>query len=538
MFSSGLFSAHNPFQFANRNRSGQIAHCCVPRFSPLHPLDRLTYLLPLLRCEQAPAGVVFKFVSSAIDRIKRIQEFLDEQKYVKQDHDKMSRSNRIAHFWALVVRSFVKNRAPVRASALAYTTLLALIPILALVVSVTSALIQKNDAQSAQTMQKLVDKLITTAAPQLNLMEKADPEQTAVKRATIVENIMSYVTSISSGKLGVTAGLALVFIAISVLSTVESTFNDIWGVTRGRTWFARIVQYWAAITLGPLFLITAIGLTTGSQFSAVQKWIEHAPFIGTFVVKMLPFVVLSLFLAAFYRLMPATKVRWEAALFGGMVGGCLLQLNNLFSVIYFSKVVTYSKIYGGLGVVPIFLVGLYFSWLILLFGAQVAYAWQNRVAYLQEKQAEIITQRSREFVALRIMTFIGEQFHAGKKPATRLAMSSILGIPSQLTAQIICTLVSAKLLIEVSGEEAGYTPARPLDKISVEDMLNALRAGSGNELATADGPERAMLREEYERILLAEMHTAGAISLNNLVLRASSLPRPLPAENHKEAAAA
>jgi membrane protein len=477
-------------------------------------------------------------VSSPIDRIKRIQEFLDEQQYVKQDHSKMSRGNRLAHFWALVIRSFRKNRGPVRAAALAYTTLLALIPVLALIVSVSTALIQSRDEQSAQTIQNLVDKLITTAAPQLNLMEKADPEESAIKRASVVKSIMGYINKISSGKLGVTAGLALVFIAISVLSNVEATFNDIWGVTRGRTWFARIVQYWAAITLGPLFLMTAIGLTTGSQFQTVQKGIEHAPFLGTFILKMLPFVVLSLFLAAFYRLMPATKVRWDAALIGGAVGGCLLQLNNLFSVIYFSKVVTYSKIYGGLGVVPIFLVGLYFSWLILLFGAQVAYAYQNRIAYLQEKQAESINQRGREFIAMRIMTFVGEQFHAGKTPPTRFRMAEKLGIPSQLTCTILSPLVSAKLLIEVSGEELGYTPARPLDKLSVEDILNALRTGSGIELATADDPERALLREEYERIVLAEMHAAGAVSLHNLVVRAASLPRPVHTEAPKEAAAA
>ena len=103
-----------------------------------------------------------------------------------------------------------------------------------------------------------------------------------------------------------------------------------------------------------------------------------------------------------YRLMPATKVLWSAALVGGAVGGTLPQLNNLFSVIYVSRVLTYSKIYGSLGAVPIFLVGLYFSWIIILFGAQVAYAFQNRTAYVQEKQAETINQRGREFVALRM----------------------------------------------------------------------------------------------------------------------------------------
>jgi hypothetical protein len=106
-------------------------------------------------------------------------------------------------------------------------------------------------------------------------------------------------------------------------------------------------------------------------------------------------------------------------------------------------------------------------------------------------------------------------------------------VPSQLAAQILCTLVGAKLLVEVSNEETGYAPARPIEKISVEDILCALRAGQGSELATADDPGRAVLREEYERVVLAEMHAAGAVSLQNLVMRVDSAPQSHPATPHQ-----
>jgi membrane protein len=343
-------------------------------------------------------------------------------------------------------------------------------------------------------------------------------------------------------------------------------------VTRGRTWSARIVQYWAAITLAPIFIITAIGMTGAAQYAnsgkeegkgaasppAVTNTITTSTNIvdmiaadGTrFTTKdvqenepgvferlvlffrkarifglLLPFVVLTLFLTLFYRLMPATKVRWGAAAVGGAVGGGLLQLNNMFSVIYLSRVVSYSKIYGSLGAVPIFLLGLYFSWLIILLGAQVAYAYQNRQAYIQEKQAESINQRGREFVAIRLMAYIAQSFYAGERPPTRLRMSQALGIPSQLACSVLCALVSAKLLVEAMGDETGYSPARPIEKISLEDILGALRAGQGTELATADDPTRAVLREQYERVVLAEMHAAGAVNLQQLVTRIASLPQ-------------
>src|SRR5215470_621299 len=134
------------------------------------------------------------------------------------------------------------------------------------------------------------------------------------------------------------------------------------------------------------------------------------PFVGGLIFQFLPVVVLCLTFALFYMLMPNTKVQWKAALVGGAVAGLLLYANNLVSVLYVSRVVSNSKIYGSLGLVPVFMIGLYFSWLILLFGGQVAYAFQNRATYLEEKQVESINQRGREFVALRLMTMVGQRY--------------------------------------------------------------------------------------------------------------------------------
>lgn len=472
--------------------------------------------------------------NSTLAKLKKIRDFLDEKELVHSDQATISRWRMFAHFWLLVGKSFVRNRGPVRASSLAYTTLLALIPILAVVMSISTSLILKD---GNKPVERMIDYVIDTAAPQLNLAQTGDAKEAAQNRRVLVEKIMGYVDNVNSGKLGVTAGVALIAVVVSLLSTIEGTFNDIWGVTQGRTWFARIVQYWATVSLGPIFLATASGLTTASQFTKPKEWLEQAPFIGGLVFKLVPFLVLSLAFALFYKLMPFAKVWWKSAFVGGVVGGCLLQLNNIFSVIYVSKVVGYSKIYGSLGVLPIFLVGLYFSWLILLFGAQVSYAYQNRIAYFQERQSESINQRGREFAAMRLMTHIAQQFLQGAKPASRPELSAALGIPSQLGSQILASLVGGKLLIEVAGEDVSYVPGRPLDKITVEDVLHALRVGQGHELATRDEPVRAVVREEYERVLAAEMQTAGAVTFQTLAMRAQSLPPIDPARSTDKQAA-
>ncbi len=467
---------------------------------------------------------------------------LDEKGPVLQDPSQASRSRRTAHFWVLVVKSFLRNRCPVRASALAYTTLLALIPLLAVVISVSTSLLK---SQGEEPIEKLINKLVENIAPQLGLIAstnvtvasvpsesqpagaKPNPALNPQGQQEVARRIMEYVGNVRSGTLGITGVISLILVAILLLSTIETTFNDIWGVARGRSWFARVVQYWAAITLGPLILIVAVGLTSGPFFSATHRLVNSLPWVGQLLAYVLsvivPFLVLTGGFALFYSLMPNTKVHWRAALTGGAVGGCLWQGNNLFNVIYVSKVVAYSKIYGSFSMVPLFLIGMYFSWLILLFGAQVAYAFQNRQAYLQEKLAEGVHQQSREFIALRVMTLVGQRFQRGEKPPATQEISERLAVPSSLATQVLQILVKAGLLNEVGEMEMAYAPSRPLPQINCQDILQALRASPGHELMTREDEARGPVRQEFDRIRQAEQAAAGAITLQELVNR---LPQP------------
>jgi membrane protein len=165
---------------------------------------------------------------------------------------------------------------------------------------------------------------------------------------------------------------------------------------------------------------------------------------------------------------------------------------------------------------PLFLVGIYFSWLFLLFGAQVAYAYQNRAAYLQEKQAEGVNQKGREFVALRIMAFIAQRFQRGEAPATIAQIGDAIGVPTRLVSTILSVLIQAKVVIEVTGAESSYSPARPLDRINCADVLGVLRSANGSELKTTEDEMRSLVHAELERIRSAETAVAAGITLEQL----------------------
>jgi membrane protein len=487
----------------------------------------------------------------------------------------LSRLERFAHLCALVINSFVRNRCPVRAAALSYTTLLALIPLLAVAISVTSSLL-KNEGE--EKIYQAIDKLVSNVMPpatlgpndqrvalkidpgmlmaltstnpadvETNLMAGTSgptnaPVETDVRVITaqkeVARDIRDFVQKTRSNTLGAIGMLLLVVVAIRMLADIEATFNDIWGVSRGRNWLWRIVLYWTTITLGPIALAAALGLAGGTHFKSAEGFVTQMPFIGSLVFRFLPLVLLWLTFALVYLVVPNTKVQFGAALIGGVVGGSLWHLNNIFGFLYVSRVVSNSKIYGSLGLVPVFMIGLYFSWLILLFGAQVAYAFQNRKAYLQDKLAENVNQRGREFIALRLMTCIGQRFQRGLPPVTIQDISAELDIPTRLTQQVLQTLLAVRLVTEIAGAESAYAPARPLEAINVFHILQAMRTGAGQELLLRDEPARAEIYGEFVRIEEAERQAAASVTMLVLVNRADArleLAVP-PAGQHKLAA--
>ncbi|HUC85820.1 MAG TPA: YhjD/YihY/BrkB family envelope integrity protein [Candidatus Acidoferrales bacterium] len=459
------------------------------------------------------------------------------------------RLERFAHFWVLVARSFVRNRCLVRASALSYTTLLALIPLLAVAISVTSSLLKKTGEEQ---IYRFVDNIVSSVMPpatletnappnaavavapaispletnfpagmvgQTNSIEPAKDQQVVLAQKEVARDIHEFIRNTRSGALGLTGMVVLIFVAISMLNRIESTFNDIWGVTSGRHWLLRIVYYWTTITLGPLLLAAALGLGNGNHLQAAKGIIHSTPIFGALLFHLLPLVVIWLTFALIYRLIPNTKVHFDAALVGGLVGGTLWHLNNSFGFLYVSRVVTNSKIYGSLGLVPVFMAGLYLSWVILLFGAQVAYAFQNRKSYLQDKLAENVNQRGREFIALRLMTSIAHRFQNGQPPPTVQDLSSELAIPTRLAQQVLQPLLAARLVTEISGAENSYCPARPLEAINAHHILRSMRSGNGDETVTSDEPVRAEVLGEFARIEAAEREAASQISLLSLVQR-------------------
>jgi membrane protein len=434
-----------------------------------------------------------------------------------------NRLERFAHFWVLVARQFIRHRCLVRASALSYATILALIPLLAVAVGVTSSLLKD---QNEEKFVAAIERVVASITPATNLETNTPAAAPAVAvdvQKKIAQQIHTLVQNTSSGALGVTGMIFLIFTAISLLRGIEETFNDIWGVTRGRTWRMQILLYWAIITLGPLLLIAAFKQMGGAYFQSTRTLLATAPLFGFVSEHLFPTLIASLALALFYKLTPNTKVETRAALLGGFFAGTAWHFYIQFSFLLAARESNVGYVYGSLALLVLLMGGLYIVWLILLFGAQIAYAYQNRAAYFQDRLADNVNQRGREFVALRIMMSLGQRFQKALRPATVPQLSAELEIPSRLTQSVLRTLAHAQLVTEIAGADAAFVPSRPLPDINAYDILFAMRTGNGQELPPRAQPELAEIYGEFARIEQAERAAAAKLSLHALVQRAPAL---------------
>jgi len=482
------------------------------------------------------------------------------------------RLERFAHFWALVVRQFIRHRCLVRASALSYSTLLALIPLLVVALNVTSTLLSpQNEAK----LTHFVEHSVASLAPAANIPQKTNtneaneieppanspqpvtnyvataadtnavailissnqpvviPAATLNTQNEVARTIHELVQKASSGTLGIFGVVLLIFTSISLLRGIEDTFNDIWGVTRPRNWFVQFTLYWMIISLGPLLLSAALGVTGTAHMSETRSFMEASPFLSPIVKHLLPITLLSVFLGLFYWFTPNTEVQLKAAMIGGACAGVSWHVYNQLGFVLAARAMGASKFYGGVFLIVLLMGGVYILWLILLFGTQIAYAFQNRSAYLQERLAENVNHRGREFVALRIMTCLGRRFQIGQCPATVSEISHELAVPSRLTQTVLRVLTTTRLVTEVGGAEAAFMPARPLDAISAHDILIAMRTGTGQELPIADAAGMAEIYGEFARIEQAERDAAAGVTvlaLSNRMNQHRELPKTVEPE--------
>lgn len=253
---------------------------------------------------------------------------------------------------ALTLRErFREDRLGVTASSLTFTTLISLVPLFTVALAVFSAFPMFDRLQD--TLQRW---LVGSMVPE-----------------NIARPVLQYLTQFSAkaGQMGWTGALVFLVTALALILTIDRKLNDIWRVRRSRGLTQRVMVYWAVLTLGPLVL--ALSLTFSTYVLAASRGVVGDMRGGTqFLLQVLQFGVVTGGVAALYRYVPNTHVRWAHALLGGVFVATGFEVGKKLLAWYLAEVPTYSVVYGTFATLPILLVWMYLAWVIVLLGAVVA----------------------------------------------------------------------------------------------------------------------------------------------------------------------
>jgi membrane protein len=227
--------------------------------------------------------------------------------------------------------------------------------------------------------------------------------------------------------------------------------------------------------------------------------------------RFLPYVFVWLMFTGLYLFMPNTRVRFSAAALGAVVGGTLWQIAGVGFTLYTSTVLVYSALYGSLGVIPLFFLWLFISWIIFLLGAELSFVFQNYSLLRNGLKVYSPSYKEREYLSLRIMLVIAKNFLEGKSPFDLNAIAERLRLPLHLTGELIDSMARQNLVIKLNqGRQDVYLPSRNLDAITMSDIIQAVQ---GNQsLATESAEDRVIL----EAVITSEKMFAACAGNKNV----------------------
>ncbi|MFT6362885.1 MAG: membrane protein [Planctomycetota bacterium] len=374
---------------------------------------------------------------------------------------------------SLTVRGFLRDRCLFRAQALTFITVLSIVPLLAFTFSVAKGLGAYSRMQ-LEIIGPFLDNNIGLPAG-----ASADGEGVAaVGLRETLDKLLSFVEDTDFGKIGLFGLAVLLYIVIKLLSSIEASFNDIWGVERPRSIPRKVSDYLSIVVVVPIVLLSATAVTTALKTGATSVQLQETLHIGPVVQELLRMT--SLFAAWFgfafvYLFMPNTRVRLFSAMLGGILGGGLWQLAQILHVQFQFGMSNYGAIYSGIAAFPIFLVWVNISWITVLIGAELAFAHQNEPAYRQIARSAEHDQSFRERVALRALIRLTEVFQSGEGSPEVPDLAVAMGVPERSLEEVLHVLRDEGVLAVDGASPRRYLFARDPDFLRVKEVLDALK---------------------------------------------------------------
>lgn len=437
------------------------------------------------------------------EKLRRLRDFISYDVW-RITENEVSKTRSSLYFIlktiTLSVRRFSQDRIINKASALTYSTLLSVVPILAILFAIARGFGFSNlmEHQFRHTF-----------------------EGQSVATETLLKLVDSYLVHTKSGVFIGVGLVMLLWTVINLTSNIEITFNRIWQIKKQRSLYRKVTDYFSMFLLLPILIVVSGGLSIfmSTMVKNMEDFVVLAPVLK-FLVRLIPFVLTWLMFTGLYVFMPNTKVKIKHALVSGIIAGSAYQAFQYFYISSQIWVSSYNAIYGSFAAIPMFLLWLQISWAIVLFGAELTYSGQNIRNYSFEKDTEKISRRYRDFLCILILSLICKRFEKDEPPYTAEEISRVHEIPIRLTQQVLYLLQEIHLIHEVvinpKDETIAYLPSLDINQMNVALLLERLDT-YGSEAFNVDkekefqGQWAALLkaREEYfkssSKILLKDL---------------------------------
>jgi membrane protein len=387
--------------------------------------------------------------------------------------------SRVCH---LAVRGFVRDNCMFRASGLTYITVLSLVPLLAFSFSVAKGLGAYERLRS-QTITPFLDETIGAAATVGADGVAQTGDHGAAGLRTAIDRVLQFVEQTNLSSLGAIGLLILVYTVVKLLSTIEKSLNQIWGVQKSRSLTRKFADYLSMVVLVPLFLGAAASANAAAQSSSVVAFLAEDLHLGPlidFYLRISSLVAMWIGFTLVYLFMPNTRTRLRSGLIGGIIGGSLWHLAQVVHVKLQVGMAGYNALYSSFAAFPIFMVWIYVSWVTVLLGAEFAYAHHSEPAYRQVALSRRHDQSYREVVALRLLGRVAAAFLHGRPAPTVWQIADDLGVPEHTLGEVVTRLREGKVLVANDEDgEFSLLPARDLASIRIKHVIDALKGSDG-----------------------------------------------------------
>lgn len=454
-----------------------------------------------------------------MDAIKRLLSQPDEEL------DRWGKAGKNSILFALRAgQELVEDRAPQMAAALSYRTVFSLVP--TLVLALVGLRVFYGGGLIEASMDELLDYLglseIAVSAPSDAGAEDGAGEQegaagngeTTATAADWIQDLVNRVQGLNFAAIGAVGALLLIYAALALLIEIERAFNIIYKAPRGRNPVGRVVNYWTILTLGPIGVIASFYV--GERLAATVDEIGGARvFEG--IGALVNFAISWLLLTLAYTIIPNTRVAKRPALTGAFVAAALWEIGKWGFTTYLDFSSGYARLYGSLALIPIFLLWIYITWLVILFGLEVSYAMQTldvtKRRWRGSTRPDLAMVDAGACVA--VLGVIARRFEGGE-PTDVSDLSAELDIGDSVASRIARRLVETDLVRRVEGsseERSGFTLGRPPEKIGLDEVVRV-----GRSLSIGDAAGRSSGWRLLERLRDAEMREAEKMTLADAIM--------------------